>query len=209
VTSILPVFAAAWRCTWKPAVLVPSAAATIGSALAFRALDAEHGFWVLPQRTMAWLALVVIARFWLGLCVTATVLAILRANGRWRPTQWVAPAIAFEVGFVAICLAVPILAALLFFIVPGVWLAIRWSQAVFLLLDRRAAWFESAEASGLVVQDRYLRVLAVWLIVGAANYALQAAEPFAPAALVWGVRVFADTYNLAVLAALYHALEGA
>jgi len=187
---------------------MPSAVATIGSALAFRALNAEHGFWMLPQPTMAALALVVIARFWLGLCVTATILAILRANGRWRPTQWVAPTIAFEVGLVAICLAVPILAALLFFIVPGVWLAIRWSQAVFLLLDQRAAWFESAEASGLVVEGRYLRVLAVWLIAGVANYALEAAEPFAPAALVWGVRVFADAYNLAVLAALYHTLEG-
>ncbi|HEX5217336.1 MAG TPA: hypothetical protein VFV98_17870, partial [Vicinamibacterales bacterium] len=155
MTSILPVFAAAWRCTWKPAVLAPSAVATTGSTLVFRALDAEHGFWILPQRVMVPLALVVIVRFWLGLCVTATVLAILRANGRWRPTQWVAPTIAFEVGLVAICLTVPILAAVLFFIVPGLWLAIRWSQAVFLLLDRRAAWFESAEASGLVVQGRY------------------------------------------------------
>lgn len=190
-------------------MLAPSAVATTGSTLVFRALDAEHGFWILPQRVMVPLALVVIVRFWLGLCVTATVLAILRANGRWRPTQWVAPTIAFEVGLVAICLTVPILAAVLFFIVPGLWLAIRWSQAVFLLLDRRAAWFESAEASGLVVQGRYLRVLAVWLIVGAANYALQAGEPFAPAALVWGARVLADTYNLAVLAALYHALEDA
>ena len=190
-------------------MLVPSAVATIGSGLAFRALDADHGFWMLPQRAMVPLALVVIARFWLGLCVTATVLAILRANDRWRPTQWVALTTAFEVGFVAICLTGPILAALLFFIAPGVWLAIRWSQAVFLLLDRRAAWFESAEESGLVVKDRYLRVLAVWLIVGAANYALQAGEPFAPTVLVWAGRVFADTYNLAVLAALYYALAEA
>jgi len=186
--------------------MVPSAVATIGSALAFRALDADQGFWMLPQRTMAWLALVVIARFWLGLCVTATVLAILRARGRWRPTQWVAPAIAFEVGFVAICLAVPILAALLFFIVPGVWLAIRWSQAVFLLLDRREAWFESAEASGLIVTDRYLIVLAVWVVVGVVTYALQAVEPVAPLAVVWGVRVVADAFNLAVLASLYYEL---
>ena len=115
-------------------------------------------------------------------------------------------AIAFEVGFVAICLAVPILAALLFFIVPGVWLAIRWSQAVFLLLDRREAWFESAEASGLIVKDRYLIVLAVWVIVGAVTYALQALEPVAPLAMIWAVRVVADAFNLAVLASLYYEL---
>ena len=178
----------------------------MGSALAFRALDAEQGFWMLPQETMPWLALVVIARFWLGLCVTATVLAILRANGRWRPTQWVAPTTAFEVGAVVICLALPILAALLFLIVPGVWLALRWSQAAFLLLDRREAWFDAAEASALVVQDRYLVVLAVWLIVGAANYALQMVEPVSPVALVWIIRVVADAFNLAVLASLYSTL---
>ena len=204
--AIQPVFVTAWTAIWKPAVMVPSALATLGSALAFRALDADQGFWMLPQRAMVWLALVAIARFWLCLCVTATVLAIVRAKGRWRPTQGVAPAVAFEVGFVAACLTVPILAALLFFIVPGVWLAIRWSQAVFLLLDRREAWFESAEASGLVVKDRYLIVLAVWGIVGAANYALLAAEPFAPTAIVWIVRVLADAFNLAVLASLYYAL---
>jgi len=206
VVSIPQVFLAAWRTIWMPAVLVPSAAATLGSALAFRALDADRGFWMLPQRTMLWLALVVIARFWLGLCVTATVLAIVRAGGRWRPAQWVAPARAFEVGAVVICLAVPILAALMFFIIPGVWLALRWSQAAFLLVDGRAQWFESAEDSALLVKDRYLIVLAVWAIVGVANYALQTVEPLAPALIVWAVRVVADAFNLAILASLYRAL---
>src|SRR5262245_3967986 len=109
-----------------PSVLVPSATATIGSAVAFRALGAEQSFWVLTPGPMLLLTLVVIARFYLGLCVSATSLAIARANGRWRPTSWVAPTTAFEVGFVAICLALPILAGLLFLVVPGVWLALRW-----------------------------------------------------------------------------------
>jgi hypothetical protein len=202
------------------AVLVPSAIATIVAMLAFRALGTGDGFWRLSPPAMALLAVVLCARFWIGLSVSATALTILRARDRWRPFRWLPPTVAFEAGLVSLVLVVPVAAALVFLIVPGILLALRWSQAVMLIADRRAAWLDAAEASADLTHGRKVAIFAVWMIAGAVLGVAGwlggtadeiAAASGAPTRLVIGVdalfQVAADAFSLVLVAAVYHALD--
>jgi hypothetical protein len=202
------------------AVLVPSAIATIGAAIAFRALGTDAGFWRLPPPAMALVGLVLGVRFWIGLSVSATALAIMRAGYRWRPARWLSPMVAFEAGLVSLVLFVPVAAALVFLIVPGIVLALRWSQAVMLIVDRRAAWLDAAEASVDLTHGRRMVIFVVWMIAGAAlgiagwlggTADAIAAAIGAPVMLVtavdWLFQIVADAFSLVLVAAVYHALD--
>ena len=201
-------------------VLVPSAIATIGTALAFRALGTDHGFWLLSPPAMALVAIVLCVRFWIGVSVSATALTIMRAGDRWRPARWLSPMVAFEAGLVSLVLFVPVAAALVFLIVPGVLLALRWSQTVMLIVDRRAAWLDAAEASADLTHGRRTMIFALWMIAGAAlgvaGWLGQTADDVAaaigaPAMLVtavdWLLQIAADAFSLVLVAAVYHALD--
>lgn len=169
---------------------------------------------------MGLLALVVCARLWVGLSVSATALRVMRGGFRLRPTYWVPATTAFEIVAVSIALAVPIMACILFLIVPGVILALRWSQAAFLILDSEAAWLESAEASAALTRGRYIAILVVWLIVGG-GFAVAAwlgqvsteialaigTPPQVPQLLGLIVRAGLDAFGLVVTAALYNELS--
>lgn len=202
------------------AVLVPSTIATIGTMLAFRALGTGNGFWRLSPPAMALLVVVLCVRFWIGLSVSATALTIMRAGDRWRPFRWLPPTVAFEAGLVSLVLVVPVAAALVFLIVPGVILALRWSQAAMLIVDRRSAWLDAAEASADLTHGRKVAIFAVWLIAGAALGAAGwlgqtvgeiAAAIRAPVLLVTAVdalfQIAADAFSLVLVAAVYHALD--
>jgi hypothetical protein len=205
---IQSVFLAAWQAARQPQVFLPTAAATVGSHLAYRALDADRGFWVLPQSSMALLALVVIARSWVTISVMGTALAVLRGRAP-RHMQWVPPTTAFEVAVVAIGLAIPTLACLLFLIVPGIWLALRWSQTTMLVIDGQAAWFESADASARLTHGRRLEILTIWTMLGCGLLVIEwlMAAPFLPLPAVWAVRLATTTFLASVLAAIYFELE--
>jgi hypothetical protein len=202
------------------AVLVPSALATIGTILAFRALGTDDGFWLLRPPAMALLAVVLGVRFWIGLSVSATALTIMRAGYRWRPARWLSPVIALEAGLVSLVLFVPVAAALIFLIVPGVVLALRWSQAAMLIVDHRSAWLDAAEASADLTYGRKPMIFAVWMIagaaLGAAGWIGQTADDVAgavgaPVMLVTIVdalfQIAADAFSLVLVAAVYHALD--
>lgn len=162
------VIEAAWTALWKPSVILVSASSTVGSFLAFRALGVDEGFWTLPWPTMQIVAVVVVARFWLDLTVTASALRVMRRNFQRAPVYWVPAPTAFQVGVVSIGLTIPILAGAVFLVVPGVILALRWSQAALLILDEKADWFEAAGASAELTEGRRLNILGVWLVVGLA-----------------------------------------
>jgi hypothetical protein len=201
-------------------VLVPSAIATVAANLAFRALDTDSGFWLLAPPAMALLGVILCVRFWIGLSISATALTIMRAGYRWRPARWLSPMVALEAGLVSLVLFVPVAAALVFLIVPGIVLALRWSQAVMLIVDRRAAWLESAEASVDLTHGRRMAIFAIWLIAGAAlgvaGWLGQTADEVAAAigapvmlvtAIDWLFQIAADAFSLVLVAALYHALD--
>jgi hypothetical protein len=201
-------------------VLVPSALATIGAALAFRALGTDDGLWRLSTPAMTLLVIVLGVRFWIGLSVSATALTIMRAGYRWRPARWLSPMVAFEAGLVSLVLFVPVAAALVFLIVPGVLLALRWSQTVMLIVDRRAAWLDAAEASADLTHGRRMAIFALWMIAGAAlgiaGWLGQTADDIAGAigapvmlvtAIDWLLQIGADAFSLVLVAAVYHALD--
>lgn len=204
---------------WRPAVVLPSAAATAGSALAFRVLGAQRGFWMVPPSTMALLALVVCVRFWIGLSVTATALDVMRAGYRWRPVRWVAPTTTFEIAVVSLALTLAVLAGLVALILPGVLLALRWSQAPLLILDGHAAWLDAAEASAVITHGRRTSILGLWLIAGCGlaltGWFVQGSTEMAaalgvsaigPQAIGMLFHIATDAFSLALAAAVYHEL---
>jgi hypothetical protein len=214
------VFEATWKTGRFPSVWLPCAVGTLGSHWAFGALHAERGFWSQTLSAMACLAVVLAVRFWLDLSTTQTAMAVLRAHGRWRPTRWTPVTVAVEAGLVSMALAVPILAGLVFLIVPGIIVALRWSQAAFLILDDRAHWFDAASESEGLTAGRRWPVLVVWLVAGgvmASTEWLTASLGAAGDALfgtpLWSTTVTslatvaADVFGLVVLAALYIELD--
>jgi len=205
---VVRVLDTASRVFWRPQVLALSAASVIGGHLAFAALGAERGFWNLPSPTMVLLVLVVIAQGWIGLCVSATALALARSQhapfaGDDRPIVWVPATTAFEAGFVSLALALPTLACLLFLIVPGLVLALRWSQTMMLIVDGRTTWFEAAEESALITHGRRLDILLIWSLLAALFVGVAGVQVDAPPIVDSILHIGATTFSLAVIAAIY------
>lgn len=216
---ILSILESSWRLTWQPTVLALTAASTIGFAVLSAALGADQGFWVLPQTAMGWLAVAVVVRFWTGLCVVATALQMLRTDWRVGRVYWVPAPIAFEAGFVAMATTIPILACIVFLIVPGVLLAVRWSQTVVSILDGRSDWFDAVGDSWALTRGSTWPILAIWLVVGfalgVAGWLSQALAEIVAAAsgwtwvssgLVYGVRIVSSAFGSCMLAAVYYEL---
>jgi hypothetical protein len=213
-------FVSSWQVMLRPMVLVPSACATVAAHLLYATMGAERGFLSLPPGAM-WLASAAIAaRFWIGLSVSATALDLLRARGRWRPFRFVTASVALQAGIVCVALALPALAATVFLIVPGVILAIRWSQAAMLIVDGHSAWFASAEDSARLVHGRRLEILSIWLIIGAAlaivawlQHAAMGlasalhAPPFALQSMTLLVKIPVDAFSLVLVGATYDELD--
>ena len=203
---------------WRPAVLGPSAVATLGSLVLF-AFVGTGEFWNLPTGAMLMVVLGMAARFWVGLTVSWTALTIMRGGFRWRPTSIVAATTAFQAATVSIGLAVPIMAGVLFLVVPGIVVAVAWSQAAMLILDKEAEWFDAAATSWDLTRGRRTAILLVWLMTGGvlavAGWLLPALSEMAsvlgvpsfPLRIVdWAARIVADVFSLSVMAALYHEL---
>ena len=191
------------RVFWRPQILLLLGVSVIGGHFAFAALDAARGFWNLPRASMVALALVVIAQSWVGLCISATALAITRSEGAARSIVWVPATTAFEAGLVSIALAVPTLASLVFLIVPGVILALRWSLVPMLIVDGRSAWLASAEESAMLTYGRRLDLLLLWSLVAAVFLLVAGVQAVASPALAWPLQVVASAFALTILAAAY------
>jgi hypothetical protein len=210
----------AWAVAWRRETLVPSALGTLGSFLLHRWMATDAGIATLSAPALWALGLAVGARFWLGLSVSMTAVDLLRAEGRWPPFYAVSPALALQAAVISLALVVPVLAGVLFFIVPGVFLALRWSQALLLIADERARWFEAAEASVDLIHGQKLDIFAIWLIAGGglalmqwfdgvvASMALAAGAPTllsaVPSVLL---RIASDAFSLALVGAMYYELD--
>lgn len=205
---------------WRREVLVPSAAGTLVSFSGYRWLGTDEGLAHLSVPSLWMLGLLVSTRFWLGLSISMTAVDILRAHGRWRPFRLLAPFRALQAAAVSIVLVLPIMAGALFLIVPGVFLALRWSQVAMLIADGRTEWNESLEASTVLVHGRKLEVLAIWLFVGVALALAAGTGAFAgavataaglPAVAADGVsvllRVVTDVFSLTLVGGIYYELD--
>jgi hypothetical protein len=197
--------ATAGRVFWRPQVVALSAASAIGGHLIFAALGADRGFFNVPPQTMMLLVLVVLAQGWIGLCISATALAFARAEYGQVPSSivWVRATTAFEAGIVSLALALPTFALLLFLIVPGIVVALRWSQSMMLILDGRTAWFESAGESALLTHGRRLDILLLWSLLAALFVGVAGVQAYAPAVIDSVLLFGANAFALTVLAVLY------
>jgi hypothetical protein len=154
-----------------------------------------------------WLmVLVAVARFWLGLCVMSTALALMRGGRSAGRLAWVPATTAFEAGTVSLVLALPTLACLLFLIVPGVIVALRWSQAILLVLDGQARWFDSAEESVTLTWGHRLDILLLWVILALVYLGVAGLAPYVPDAVDWALRAGTSAFSLTMLAAVYRQL---
>lgn len=214
------ILASTWRVLWYPSVLGVSAAATVLSHAAFRLAGTDAGFWSLPQSHMAIVAVIVVLRGWATLSVSATAVTIIRHRFVPRPVYWVPATTAFEAGAVTSLLALATMAGLLLLVVPGVVMALAWSQATLLILDRRANWFEAAGESWDLTAGRRLTILLVWLVTGGGfalvgwittalvEIATVSGLPTAvPLALALAARVVTDAFGACLLAGTYCTLD--
>jgi hypothetical protein len=210
---------AAWGLTSQRPVLALSAAATVGLQLLSWWLGADEGFWLLPMTSMQWLAAGLVGRFWLDLCVMATGLQVLRTGWRVDRVYWVPATTAFQAGFIAMAITIPIFAGLLFLVLPGLVMAIRWSQSVMSILDGRSDWFESVGDSWAITSGSTIPILVLWVIVGlclavATWLSIVASEMLLAASgvdwmvsvLLLAVRIVANAFGLSLLAAIYFQL---
>lgn len=208
----------AWDALWRTAVLVPSAAATVGAFIALRALGVDEGVLSLPLARLVMFAAVIGAWYWVGLSVSMTALRIMRDGGR-QPFRLVPLARAAQAAVVSAALVLPVAAGLLL-VVPGVLLALRWSQTTLVIADERASWFEAAEESAVLAHGRRLHILAIWLIIGVVMAIIGwtngilvglAEQLGASSAALGGLTllgwVVADAFGLVVVAAIYAEIE--
>ena len=211
---------AAWAVAWRREILAPSAVGTAASFFVFRWIGTDAGIATLPASALWALGFAVSARFWLGLSVSMTAVDILRADRRWLPFYVVSPARALQAAVISLTLALPVLAGALFLLIPGVFLALRWSQTLMLVADARATWFGAAEASADLVHGQKLDILAIWLIVGcalglamwfdgvvASMVSATGAPLVVSTALSLGLRIGADAFSLALVGATYYQLD--
>jgi hypothetical protein len=149
-----------------------------------------------------------------------TAVDILRSDRQWLPFYAVSPALALQAAVITLCLALPILAGALFLIVPGVFLALRWSQTLMLIADERTRWFDAAEASADLVHGQKLDIFAIWLIVGGAlalatwldgvvvsMVSATGLPLLVSTTLSLLLRIGADAFSLALVGATYYAVD--
>lgn len=204
----------------QPAVFVASTTTTVVTHLSYRLLDVDRGLSAWSTTTLYAVAVTVALRFWVGVSIWSTALDVLRTDGTPSRFRWASLSATLQVAVVTAALALLVIVGTVPFIVPGVWLAVRWSQAPMLIADGRAEWFAAAGDSAHVVNGRRLEILSVWLIVAAVlMVAAWMSTVLADIAAAFGasvslssivsllIKVPADAFCLTVVAATYFELD--
>lgn len=213
------VMQSAWRAMWMPSVFLVSATATVLGDVASQALGADRGFWNLPTTTMLWLSAVAAVQFWISLGVMITALDHMRHEYLPGPPRIVSPSRALEAGVVSVALVLPILGGLLLLVVPGVLLALRWSQTTLLIAEGEDTWRTATHGSDTLTMGKKTFILMVWLASGAVVVGtgwlastigamlLSLDLTAAPRVCDLAGRALSDTFSLSIVAALYHDLR--
>lgn len=152
------------------------------------------------------MVLTILGRAWFALTLSRIALALLRGQVAGFLNQWVPVQLALQVLAVTLVLVLPILAGTFCLVVPGAYLAARWSQVVMLLLDGRAQWFEALEhSSSLTAGFRFQIVL---ILIATTLVAVLGDRLFNNITLLeWAWRAVSVTFAAALSASLYYHLS--
>ena len=222
---LLPaVFAATFRILRRPAFLVPA----LLVALAADGLIQLNG-WPRPgfegwpvERQVTTAFLVSLARAWLSVTIIAVGIAVMRGKRPGLLRQWVHVLTALKIGAVSLLLFAGVLLGTLVFVVPGVYLLLRWSQVLPAMIEGRTRVNDVLMYSEAIASAHYLRILLIWFVawavpallafgIGYADRALEsAAVPYlrhVESVCRWMWPAVLQSAGLALIAALYVELD--
>ena len=196
------------RISLRPALWIPAVTFSLGADAVVAAVDYpfRNGLPPPPEHAITTMVLVILAKGWFSLTLARVALAILRGQVPGILNQWVPVTAALRIGFVSVVLLAPILLGLLLFIVPGLYLAARWSQVTLLLIDNQARWFDAAEASSWLTAGRRSAILLLLTAVAAVTLPLESLANHVTV-LAWIWRAAAGTFGAALAASLYFQLD--
>jgi hypothetical protein len=187
---------------WLPAVLLSVGSDMIVAAVnyPFHAGDPPP-----PERAITVMVLTILAKGWFSLTLCRIALAGIRGQATGVLNQWVSVQTALRVAAICLVLLGPILLGLLALIVPGVYLMVRWSQVVLLLIDEEAHGFDAVQASGALTAgyrpSLMMLLVAVGLVTALLEYLVGDIT-----LLVWIYRALASIFGAALAAATYAEL---
>jgi len=149
----------------RPVFVVPAVLAGAAAEIAIhvngwptRNLDAWP---VERQFTIA--LLVLLARAWFDLTLVAVGIAIVRGRSAGILTNWVHVLTAIKIGVVGVLLLAGVLLGTLLFVLPGVYLLLRWSQVLPALVEQRTGVGDVFMYSESIASAHYLRILVIWI----------------------------------------------
>lgn len=102
---------------------------------------------------------------WLGLGMTRVAIGAVRREPI-RYGRLATPAGDFlRIIGLGLVVAIPLTLGMVFLLVPGIYLALLWSQAYLLILDGKAGVFASLSRSGRMTKDTKLALLGIYLLL--------------------------------------------
>lgn len=208
----------------RPVLFVPAVAIGVICDAAFHVNGwPRPGFVGLPaQHALTCAILIVLARSWLSLTLIAVAIALARGEPAGLLRNWVHVLRALQIAAVSGLLLVPILIGTMLFVLPGVYLLLRWSQVVPALLDRHVRMLDATRFSEAIASAFYLYILLIWAIAWAVpalvEWAAVRVNPWLAGlaiphrgawemAVLWGWEAAVGLAGIALMAALYVDLE--
>ena len=202
----------------EPAVAIAGAMVSLVPDLVLAALRWPfHDPRITPEEpAITTMACLILAKAWLTLTVWNMALAWLRRQPVGFLQNWVSVQTALRLAVVNIPLIATIVLASLAFVVPGLYLLAMWSQAPLSIIDGRARWFDAANYSQSLTDGYKMPLIALWLIVAVATWALTSAIgaglPFiglgaAVTPITWLVRAALSIWGAALGASIYFNLD--
>ncbi len=205
---IRDVLGEAARISLRPALWIPAVAFSLCADAVVTAVDYpfRSGLPPPPEHAITTMVLVILAKGWFSLTLARVALAMLRGQVPGILNHWVPVTTALRIAVVSVVLLAPILLGLLLLIVPGLYLAARWSQVALLIADDEAKWFDAAEASHWLTAGRRSAILLVFAAVALVTVPLGSLVNNLTV-LGWIWRAVAGTFGAALAASLYHQLR--
>jgi len=191
------------RDLWVPAVTFSIAmdVAAVAANWPFR-----RGLNPPTEHTITVMVLLILAKGWFSLTLCRIALAGLRGQVTGVLNQWVSVQEALRIGLVTVVLMFPIMLGFLFLVVPGMYLLGRWSQVTLALVDGRAEWFDSTDASDSLTAGWRPAILIVLLSVATATLLVEYLISDVTY-LGWIYRAAGSTIGAALASAMYYGLS--